>query len=69
MISDGVERVVCEECGEMTVRHSLAVSGDVSRAQFARKDGFLRMLLDVEVEEEDRSFGHRRSRHAKHAEA
>ena len=67
MISDGVERVVCEECGETTVRHASLVAGDVNRAQFARKDGFLRLLIDVE--EEHQTFGMRRPRHAKPADA
>ena len=50
VISLGLERVICEDCGDVTVRYSSAISGDVVRSQFARQSGFLHKLLDQNVE-------------------
>ena len=45
VIESGRELVVCEGCGDVTVRYSSGLSTDVARSQFARKDGFLRLLM------------------------
>lgn len=37
VISEGLERVICEQCGDVTIRYESMISGDVSRSQFARK--------------------------------
>lgn len=37
MIADGLERVICEECGDVTIRYESMIPGDISRSQFARK--------------------------------
>ena len=50
VISLGIERVICEDCGEVIVRYSSAVSGDIKRSQFARPAGFLHKLIDESAE-------------------
>ena len=57
MISDGVEMVVCEQCGDVTVRYESMIRADLSREDFARHldDRFLKKLLDI-IEEEDASL-------------
>jgi hypothetical protein len=37
VISGGVERVICQTCGQVTVRYESTISRDISRAQFSRK--------------------------------
>ena len=37
VITAGLELVVCEGCGSVTVRYESAISGDARRSQFARK--------------------------------
>lgn len=37
VIADGLERVICEECGDVTIRYESMIPGDISRSQFARK--------------------------------
>ena len=61
VIESGRELVVCEECGDVTVRYSSGLSTDVNRSQFARKDGFLRLLLTGSNEAEEPSFGRARA--------
>lgn len=50
VITRGLEHVICEDCGDVIVRYSSAVSGDVKRSQFARQAGFLHKLLDESAE-------------------
>lgn len=49
MISDGFERVICEQCGDVTTRYESMIRGDVSREDFARdqSDRFLKCLIDL----------------------
>lgn len=44
VIYGGIERVICETCGDVTIRYESMISGDVDRSKFAR-DADLR--LDV----------------------
>ena len=37
VISDGLERVVCEDCGSVTIRYESIITGDVHRSQFSRR--------------------------------
>lgn len=37
VIADGLERVVCEDCGQVTIRYESMISGDVKRSQFSRR--------------------------------
>ncbi|HUG08291.1 MAG TPA: hypothetical protein VMP13_05280 [Acidimicrobiia bacterium] len=37
VISDGVEREICEDCGNVTVRYESMISGSVSRSAFSRR--------------------------------
>lgn len=37
VIADGLERVICEQCGHVTVRYESMISGDVERSQFPRR--------------------------------
>ena len=37
VVTAGLELVVCEGCGDITVRYESAISGDAKRSQFARK--------------------------------
>lgn len=37
VISDGLERVICERCGHVTIRYESMISGDVTRSQFPRR--------------------------------
>lgn len=37
VITDGLERVICEDCGLLTIRYESMISGDVSRSQFSRR--------------------------------
>lgn len=37
VVSGGLERVVCEDCGDVTIRYESMISGDVDRAKFARR--------------------------------
>lgn len=36
VISDGLERVICEECGHVSIRYESMISGDIRRSQFKR---------------------------------
>ena len=49
VIADGTEKTICEECGYMVVGYSSADVGEVTRARFARRPGFLRQLIEVEA--------------------
>lgn len=44
VITAGLELVVCEGCGSVTVRYESAISGDARRSQFARKADSLNSL-------------------------
>jgi hypothetical protein len=37
VISDGVEREICEGCGNVTVRYESMIEGSVQRSAFSRK--------------------------------
>lgn len=37
VISNGLERVVCEDCGHVTVRYESMISGHVERSMFSRR--------------------------------
>lgn len=37
VVSSGAERVVCEDCGDVTFRYESMTPGDVERAMFARE--------------------------------
>lgn len=37
VISGAIERVVCEECGHVTIRYESMISGDVQRSNFSRR--------------------------------
>jgi hypothetical protein len=37
VISDGLERVICEQCGHVSIRYESMISGDVRRSQFPRR--------------------------------
>ena len=56
----GLERVVCERCGHVTVRYLSALSGSVDRSRFAREADRTRRHLadapdrDPESDEPDR---------------
>ena len=44
VITAGLELVVCEGCGDVTVRYESAISGDAKRSQFARRADSLNSL-------------------------
>lgn len=37
VISNGLERVICENCGHVTIRYESMITGDVKRSQFPRR--------------------------------
>lgn len=37
VISEGVEREICEDCGNVTIRYESMIEGSVQRAAFSRK--------------------------------
>ena len=37
VVTGHLERVICEDCGDVTVRYESMISGDVNRLQFSRK--------------------------------
>ena len=37
VVTGGLERVICEYCGDVTVRYESMISGDINRLQFSRK--------------------------------
>ncbi len=37
VITGGLERVICEDCGHVSVRYESMISRDVHRSQFKRK--------------------------------
>jgi hypothetical protein len=49
VISNGLERVVCEQCGDINLRYESMISGDVRREAFARhqEEAFLKKLLEL----------------------
>lgn len=53
VISEGLERVICEECGNVSFRYEYSVSDDIARENFARRpeDGFLRKLIEMTAQE------------------
>lgn len=54
-IQSGLERVVCEDCGDVTVRYQSTISGKPTRDQFARHadELFLKKLLAVVAQEDE----------------
>ena len=42
VITGGVERVICEDCGDVTLRYESMICGDVTRSQFSRRTDSLR---------------------------
>ena len=56
MISDGVELVVCDQCGDVTIRYESMIRSDLSREDFAghSEEKFLKKLIDL-IEQEDLS--------------
>jgi hypothetical protein len=49
VISEDIERMVCEDCGDVIVRRSSSGSGEVTRSRFARQPEFLLKLLHEEA--------------------
>ena len=41
VISEGLERVICEECGHVGVRYEAMIRQDVDRSQFTRQADIL----------------------------
>lgn len=37
VIGAGLERVICSDCGHITIRYEAMISGEVSRSMFARE--------------------------------
>jgi hypothetical protein len=37
VISDGVEREICEDCGNVAIRYESMIGGSVERSAFSRK--------------------------------
>lgn len=37
VISDGLEEVICEDCGHVTVRYETMIRHDLERSQFTRR--------------------------------
>lgn len=37
VITNGLERVVCEDCSHVSVRYESMISGDIDRSMFIRK--------------------------------
>lgn len=37
VVTGGLERVICEDCGDVTVRDEVVVSKDIDRSMFLRK--------------------------------
>ena len=37
VVSNGLERVICEDCGHVSIRYESMISGDVHRSMFSRK--------------------------------
>ncbi len=54
VMSAGLERIVCEDCGHMSFRYASALSGDVDREQFARRseDRVLKALISLTIDTE-----------------
>ena len=36
VVSAGLERVICEDCGDVTIRYESMISGDLDRSKFSR---------------------------------
>ncbi len=36
VITGGLERVICEDCGHVTIRYESMISGDLDRSKFSR---------------------------------
>ncbi len=36
VVSAGLERIICEDCGDVTVRYESMISGDLDRSKFSR---------------------------------
>ena len=36
VITGGLERVICEDCGHVTIRYESMISGDLDRSMFSR---------------------------------
>ena len=45
VITGGLERVICEDCGHVTIRYESMISGDLDRSMFSRDAD----LVDVKV--------------------
>ncbi|MEA1903251.1 MAG: hypothetical protein U9N56_06975 [Actinomycetota bacterium] len=37
VIAGGLERVICEDCGHVTVRYESMIAGDIDRSAFSRR--------------------------------
>lgn len=49
VIAGGLERVICEDCGDVTIRYESMIASDISRGQFARKADALHQLAHKKV--------------------
>lgn len=47
VIANGLERVICEDRGDVTLRYESLIAGDVSRSQFARRADSLSKAHEV----------------------
>ena len=45
VITGGLERVICEDCGHVTIRYESMISADLDRSKFSRDAD----LVDVKV--------------------
>lgn len=41
VISDGLEEVICEDCGHVSIRYESMIQHDLKRSQFTRRGGLL----------------------------
>jgi hypothetical protein len=46
VIAYGLERVICEDCGHVTVRYESMIARDVERSMFSRKADSLHATAD-----------------------
>ena len=45
VINGGLERVICEDCGDVTVRYESMISANLDRSKFSRDADNIRMKL------------------------
>ncbi len=50
VVTGGLQRVICEDCGDLTVKYESMISGDLDRSKFSRRTDSTQMKTGAHSE-------------------